>query len=226
MSPSTLLLSARAKGAAPLCWCEPALTAPQSWGKSKGLPLRADPMGLRAAGLLPLQEPSSAPAPSSSPWHGLSAPREFQLAGQRGAGSCSNGVVWGSMEGEGRLTWKLFRVEGLPRLCQLTVPLFLPARVQIDYRARFLTSPSPLELVSPANPQSTLQTSPHLHFNIFTTSSHPALLTVPHISPFSFSSPSLPLFFLCAHNTLTLQRFSINEQWKSWPKSQKTGEKS
>lgn len=26
-------------------------------------------MGLRAAGLLPLQEPSSAPAPSVSPWH-------------------------------------------------------------------------------------------------------------------------------------------------------------
>lgn len=104
----------------------------------------------------------------------------------------------GSMEGEGQLTGELFRVEGLPRLCQLTVPLFIPARVQIDYRASFLTSPSPLELVSPANLQRTLQTSPHLHFNIFTTSSHAALLTVPHISPFSFSSPHcLYFFFLC-----------------------------
>lgn len=61
-------------------------------------------MGLRAAGLLPLQEPSPAPAPSVSPWHSLSAPRESQLAGQRGAGSYSNGIVWGSMEGGRKLT--------------------------------------------------------------------------------------------------------------------------
>lgn len=145
--------------------------------------------------------------PGTQPWscslslsleYCLSAPQESQLAGQSGAGSCSSGIVWGSMEGEGELTWKVLRVEGLPRLCQLTVPLFLPAWVQIDYRASFLTSPSPLELVSPANWQRTLQTSPHLHFNIFTTSSHAALLTVPHIPPLSFSSPSLLLFFsLC-----------------------------
>lgn len=45
----------------------------------------------------------------------------------------------------------MLRVEGLPRLCQHTVPLFLPAQVQVGYRASFLISPSPLELVSPAN---------------------------------------------------------------------------
>lgn len=100
---------------------------------------------------------------------------------------------------------KAVQGRGAAQAFKLTVPLFLPAWVQIDYRASFLTSPSPLELVSPANPQRTLQTSPHLHFNIFATSSHAALLTVPHISPFSFSSPSLPYFFLCAHNISTLQ---------------------
>lgn len=160
-------------------------------------------MGLRAAGLLPLQEPSPGPAPSVSPWNSVYLhPGNLSWQG-RGCRQLQQWKCVGQHGRGGRVYMKA--VQGRGAAQALSAPLFLPAWVQIDCRASFLTSPSPLELVSPANRQRTLQTSPHLHFNVFTTSSHAALLTVPHI-PLSLSLlPHCLYFFFCAHNISTLQ---------------------